>query len=66
MLTTNLALIGEVLYNYYIDLFIVIGLILFASMIGVIVLTVDYDYRPTYAHGQNIAVTNRVNLQGVV
>ena len=66
MLTTNLALIGEVLYNYYIDLFIVIGLILFASMIGVIVLTVDYDYRITYASIQNFSVTNRVNLHGVV
>lgn len=66
MLTTNLALIGEVLYNYYIDLFVVIGLILFASMIGVIVLTVDYDYRVTHAHISNSSVTNRVNLEGVV
>ena len=66
MLSTNLSLIGEVLYNYYIDLFIVIGLILFAAMIGVIVLTVDYDYRDTYAYAQNVSVTNRVNLEGVV
>jgi len=66
MLTTNLTLIGEVLYNYYIDLFMVIGLILFAAMIGVIVLTVDYDYRSTYAHIQNMGVTNRVNVEGVV
>ena len=66
MLTSNLTLIGEVLYNYYIDLFIVIGLILFASMIGVIVLTVDYDYRTTYAHIENSSATNRVNLQGIV
>ena len=45
MWTSNLNTIGQVLYNFYSDLFIVIGLILFAAMIGVIVLTVDYDYR---------------------
>lgn len=66
MLTTNLGLIGEVLYNYYIDLFMVIGLILFAAMIGVIVLTVDYDYRVTYEHVQDVSVNNRVNVEGVV
>jgi len=66
MLTTNLGLIGEVLYNYYIDLFMVIGLILFAAMIGVIVLTVDYDYRITYAHIQDNSVSHRVNIEGVV
>ena len=66
MLTTNLSLIGEVLYNYYIDLFMVIGLILFAAMIGVIVLTVDYDYRVTYEHVQDVSVNHRVNVEGVV
>lgn len=46
--TGNIAVLGEILYNYYIDLFIIAGVILFIGMVGVIILTVNLEpeYRP--------------------
>ena len=40
---TNLAII---FYNFYLDFLIIASFILFVSMLGVILLTVDYEYRP--------------------
>ena len=47
--TSNISIIGEIMYNYYVDIFAVAGIILFVGMVGVIVLTVglEQDYRPT-------------------
>lgn len=42
---TNLHSIGEVFYNYYLDIFVIITLLLLVAMIGVILLAVDYEYR---------------------
>lgn len=42
---SNLHLLGEVFYNYYLDIFILITLLLVVAMIGVILLAQDFDYR---------------------
>jgi len=41
---SNIKAIGQVLYNWYLDLVIIVSLILLIAMIGVIVITIDYDY----------------------
>ena len=44
-----------------------IGLILFVAMIGVIILTVDYDYRAKeMARSVNTADLKRYNYQNIV
>lgn len=47
--TSNISVLGEILYNYHLDIFAIAGIILFIGMVGVIVLTVglEQDYRPT-------------------
>jgi hypothetical protein len=42
---SNLHAIGEVFYNYYLDIFLIITLLLLVAMIGVILLAVDFNYR---------------------
>lgn len=65
--SSNLSSLGETLYNYYADLFMLIGLILFVAMIGVIILTVDYDYRAKeMARSVNTADLKRYNYQNIV
>jgi hypothetical protein len=65
--SSNLSSLGEILYNYYADLFILIGLILFVAMIGVIVLTVDYDYRAKeLVRSLNNPHIKRHNYQNIV
>lgn len=58
--TSNISILGEILYNYHLDIFAIAGVILFIGMVGVIVLTVglEQDYRPT-EHKQSEKVTMR-------
>jgi hypothetical protein len=42
---SNLHSIGEIFYNYYLDVFVIITLLLLVAMIGVILLAVDFEYR---------------------
>lgn len=55
LFTSNIGLFGEIMYNYYMDLIVVAGIILFMGMIGVIVLTVglEREYRGTQQRVEN-------------
>lgn len=52
--TSNLGLIGVVLFNYNWCLFLMVGLILFIAMIGAIVIAWNYDDQ----YDMNFAQTN--------
>jgi len=44
IIPTNLQLLGYLLFTYYVDYFIICGLILFIAMIGAIVLTLHTEF----------------------
>jgi NADH:ubiquinone oxidoreductase subunit 6 (subunit J) len=65
---TNLKIIGSVLYNFCLDYFIIITLILFIAMIGVIVITLDSGQQEKNISVERISQENVywVNIQLVL
>lgn len=55
----NILYMGWVFYNFFYDLFLIVGFILLVSMLGSIVLTLDYSYK---LRGRIIAELNLIRL----
>jgi NADH:ubiquinone oxidoreductase subunit 6 (subunit J) len=62
---TNIVLIGQLLYNYYLHLFLLVSLLSLCSMIGAIVLTLNYLDTEFILQEQNSLNTLRMSI-GVV
>jgi len=60
---SNISYIGYVLYNFYSFFVVIAALILLVAMLGSIILTVDFEYRPTLWRDKSRIILLRSELK---